>query len=432
MSDFSIKKTAAAAAVFQISILFHLSDQQRSDDDAEVGTDDITEGADEHARADELVPALGDRHAGCGGRATDVGIGREDDFLEGAADELTADEAEEHVDDHHQEAEDEKQRCLLDDERDRRRHTDDEEEQVDEVGAQLLCTMHGLCLFRKNGSEQHRDGRDPDVLAAEEGVQHVEKPVTGWDRRREHACDELRDRHDDDGEGEVDRDITKRDFLSAPVLRREGLALLGICTIREDMIDVRVRIVLPEPCAARKRDEDHKVDRHVQIIGDGRCGNQGLVHMEGIGEGREVDTATDIGTGHHRRHIWKLRDELSEDEDAEHRAGDCAEGTDQKDTEHTSGLLPDLREVDLQQQKRNRHRHREAPDHIIEDRRARRDDFQVREQQRTDQGNDGAADLAGPCVGLLHPDGKGDHQDHDAHQHPGVICGNESVHRVIS
>lgn len=185
-----IKKTAAAATVF-FTIRLHLSDQQRSDDDAEVGSDDIAEGADEHARADELVPALGDRHAGCGGRATDVGIGRKDDLLEGAADELSADEAEEHVDNHHQEAEDEKQRCLLDDERDRRRYTDDEEEQVDEVGPQLLCAMHGLRLFRKDGGEQHRDGRDPDILAAEEGVQHVEEPVAGRNRRREYPGDGL-------------------------------------------------------------------------------------------------------------------------------------------------------------------------------------------------------------------------------------------------
>ena len=426
-----IKKTAAAATVF-FTIRLHLSDQQRSDDDAEVGADDVAEGADEHARADELIPALGDRHAGCSGRATDVGIGRKDDFLERAADELSADEAEEHVDDDHQEAEDEKQRCLLDDERDGCRHTDDEEEQVDEVGAQLLRTMHSLRLFRKNGGEQHRNGRDPYILAAEEGVQHVEEPVTGWDRRREHAGDELRDRHDDDGEGEVDCDITKRDLLPAPVLRRQGFALLGICAIREDMVDVRVRIVLPEPCIARKRDEDHEVDRHVEIIGDGRRGNQGLVHMEGICEGREVDTATDVGTGHHRCHIGKIWNEFSQDEDAEHRAGHCTEGTDQEDAEHTSGFLPDFREVHLQEQQRNRHRHREAPDHIIEDRRARRDDLQVREQQCTDQGNDGAADLTGPCVGLLHPDGKRDHQHHDAHQHPGVICGNECVHRVIS
>ena len=415
-----------------VSILFYLSDQQGSDDDAEVGTDDIAEGADEHARADELVPALGDRHAGRGGRATDVGIGREDDLLQGAADELTADEAEEHVDDHHQEAEDKKQRCLLDDERDRRRHSDDEEEQVDEVGPQLLRTVHGLRLFRKNGGEQHRDGRDPYILAAEEGVQHVEEPVSSRDRCREYTGDGLRNRHDDDREGEIDRDITKRNLLPTPVLRRQGLALLGVCTVREDVIDVRMRIVLPKPCAACKRDEDHEVDRHIQIIGDGRRRNQGLVHMEGVGEGREVDTTTDVGAGHHRRHIWKIRDELSEDEHAEHCAGHRAEGTDQEDAEHPSGLLPDLREVHLQEQQRNRHRHREAPDHIIENRRARRDDLQVREQQCTDQGDDGTADLAGPCVGLLHPDGKGDHQHHNAHQHPGVICGNECVHRVIS
>ena len=292
--------------------------------------------------------------------------------------------------------------------------------------------MHGLRLFRKDGGEQHRDGRDPYILAAEEGVQHVEEPVTGWDRRREHACDELRDRHDDDGEREVNRDITKGDLLPSPVLRRQCLAFLGICTVCEDMVDVRVRIVLPEPCIARKCDEDHEVDRHVEIIGDGCRGYQGLVYMEGIREGREVDAATDIGTGHHCGDIWKIRDKLPEDEDAEHRAGHRAEGTDQEDAEHSARLLPDFREVDLQEQQRNRHRHREAPDHIIENRRARRDDLQVCEQERTDQSNDGAADLAGPGVGLLHPDGKGDHQHHNAHQHPGVICGNESVHRVIS
>lgn len=421
-----------ADAIVSCFYVIYLSDHQRSDDDAEVGADDIAEGTDEHARADELVPALGDRHAGRSGRATDVGIGCKDDLLEGAADELTADEAEEHVDDHHQEAEDEKQRCLLDDEWDRCRHTDDEEEQVDEVGPQLLRAMHGLRLFRKNGGKQHRDGRDPYILAAEEGVQHVEEPVAGRNRCREHTGDGLRNRHDDDREGEVDRDITKRNLLPSPVLRRQGLALLGVCTMREDVIDVRMRIVLPKPCTACKRDEDHEVDRHVQIIGDGRRGNQGLVHMEGIREGREVDAATDIGAGHHRGHVRKIRDKLPEDEHAEHCAGHRAESTDQEDTEHTSGLLPDLREVYLQKQQRNRHRHREAPDHIIEDRRARRDDLQVREQQGTYQGDDGAADLTGPGVGLLHPDGKGDHQHHNAHQHPGVICGNESCHRVIS
>ncbi len=51
------------------------SRKQGADQDAEIISQHIAQHADQHHRADQLVPALGDGHRRGGGRAADVGVG---------------------------------------------------------------------------------------------------------------------------------------------------------------------------------------------------------------------------------------------------------------------------------------------------------------------------------------------------------------------
>ena len=67
--------------------------QKLADERPGVGSYNIAQRADEHDRANEIDPALGDRHGCSCRRSTNVGIGSEDDVLKIELEQLAENEA---------------------------------------------------------------------------------------------------------------------------------------------------------------------------------------------------------------------------------------------------------------------------------------------------------------------------------------------------
>ena len=208
---------------------------------------------------------------------------------------------------------------------DGRRNTDDEEEHIDEQRADLLRTVHGVRLFFKNTGKDHRNQRDPDVLAAEEHTAHPRRPAAiGWKERCKRPAGCLGDRHNHDGIGNAHGDVAQRYILAPPVRRRERPALLGH-PLSLHLVDEGVPVKTANKDVACKREQDQKVDRHVEVVRDDRRGDKRSADLECIRESREVDATADVGARHHRRDPWKSLNGVLQEGAADHRPRNCPE-----------------------------------------------------------------------------------------------------------
>ena len=149
--------------------------------------------------------------------------------------------------------------------------------------------------------------------------------------------------------------------------------------------------------------------------------------MESVRDGCEVHPAADIGTGHHRSRTGKALYSAAQQQRCEHCPDYGTGCADQEDQQEPSGLFPDLPDVGLQKQQRNRQRNSIAPDDIVKHRRAVRDHMRVHQYQRNHQCDDRPGYLRSPFIFLLQPDGDCRCCEKHSEKRPVVVSGYQGL-----
>lgn len=336
---------------------------------------------------------------------------------------FAADQAESHVDQYDQRGEGQQQRCFREDLGDRGRNADDEQEQIDEISAEFLRTTEiGYLPFSEGGAE-HGECGDPDILTAEEGTADGQDHAILRDQAADGPGDQTGQGDHGGGEGKVYRNVLQGDVLPLPVGSRLGLGTVGADGLHR--VDVGVGEAAAEEVHAGKEDQREEIEGHEQIVCHGCRANQFTIDRELCGKGGEVDTAADVGAGHHGSDAVQAGNVVVQQGVGQHCADTGADRADQKDHHHPAGLFPDLPHIALQQEQWNAERDRKAPDHIVIERAVHRQNAEIGQHQRKDQGQDRAGDLGCPGVFLLQRDGEGHAETQDCQQHPGVIRGDQ-------
>ena len=260
---------------------------------------------------------------------------------------LTADEAEQHIHSNDDQAEDQQQRCIAQNQRNACRNADGKIEQIDQPGSEFLGPMHGFSLFRAECCKQHGNGRNPYILRSEERAEHIQEPVPGRNQTAESGRNELGNRDDDHTVGHAVGNILQGNILAGPVLF--GLGFPVVFSSGFEFIDMRVRVMSPEPCISGNPEQHHEVDGHVQIVCDRGSRNQGIVHLKRCRKRGEIDASADIGACHHGSYASQSGNGILQQFIAENHACDRTGSTDQEDRQHRSGFMHDLLQIGLQQ-----------------------------------------------------------------------------------
>ena len=148
--------------------------------------------------------------------------------------------------------------------------------------------------------------------------------------------------------------------------------------------------MLAEKSNARNRHEHKEIECHQAVVSDRRRRDHFTRNVERIGERREIDATADVRSSHHAGDPLEIRNVALEQRVADHRADRRAAGAEQKQDQQLAGFSPDLAQVALHQQQRNRQRHHVAPDDVVEPWCVCWNDAKIRQSQRTDQRNDRA------------------------------------------
>ena len=280
--------------------------------------------------------------------------------------------------------------------------------------------LYGLC---HECSNEYGDGRDPYILGSEESYYEVHEDAV-WFKSAEDACDELRDPYYCCSISDIDGDVLERDVLTAPELSGKCLCLFKVDLSGLDFIDQRVLEVLAEPAVPCEEDKYKEVDGHQQVIRN--CSSSGNVLTCSIlrCHSREVYSAADVGTGHHRGYsceVLSIAVRSLQQEVSEISADYGSNSTDEEYHQHSSGLSPDLLQVTLEKQHRDAERNDDAPYDIVIKHAGCRNNSQVSEHHSDDQSDDSAGNLRSPCIFLLQPDGEEYAHGHDHEESPHVI-----------
>ena len=281
--------------------------------------------------------------------------------------------------------------------------------------------MHGACLFFKKTGKDNGQQCNPDVLTAEEGAAHLRKhPTVRRNQRRKGTADEFRDGHDNNTIGNAHGDVAEGDILAPPVRRCEGLSL---CRHALFLNLVNQGMLIETACEsiARDTEQDQKVDRHVEVVRNDSRRDERPADLERIRECRKVHAAADVGTGHHRCHLRQSVDGVLQECAADHRARDCPDRADEEDRKQLPRLAPDLADVRLKQQERNRKRDEIPPDNIVIDRCGGGNDTRIDERQCNDKCDDRPRDARCPCITLLKVNRGSHRRHHDGHKNPCVF-----------
>ena len=188
-------------------------------------------------------------------------------------------------------------------------------------------------------------------------------------------------------------------------------------------------IVFLEKGAAHTFQQYQEIHRHVQVVRHHRSGNQGPFRVEGIGQGHEIDPASDVGPSHHGRHLGQPVDPAPQKPAAQHGSAHGPHRPDEENEQQPAGFLPDLRQVGLEQQQRNGQGYGVSPDDIVINGGMAGDHVQVHQHNGRHQSQYGPGDPGGPGIGLFQPDGACHHPAGQGQQQPGVFRCNQWIHK---